>query len=52
MKKEHRFILLVKTWRSRKHSEIAVLRAFASRAPDLCEFHLRKSAPKKKGGAK
>jgi hypothetical protein len=48
MKKEHRFTVVVKTWRSRKHAEIAVLCAFAGRAPDQCEFHLRKSAPKKK----
>jgi hypothetical protein len=49
MRKEHRFILVVKTWRSRRSAELAVLSAFARRNPDGCEFHLLKSSPKKKG---
>jgi hypothetical protein len=49
MKKEHRFILVVKSNVSRKYAGLAVLSAFARRNPDGCEFHLLKSAPKKNG---
>ncbi len=52
MTKGHRFIIVVKTDMSRTHAERALLVSFAWRDPDTCEFHLRKSAPKKKGGAK
>jgi hypothetical protein len=52
MKKEHRFTVVVKTDMSRTHAERALLVSFAWRDPDRCEFHLRKSAPKTKGGAK
>jgi hypothetical protein len=52
MKKEHRFTVVVKTFMPRKHAERALLVAFCWRSPDQCEFHLRKSAPKKKVGAK
>jgi len=52
MKKGHRFIIVVKTDMSRTHAERALLVSFAWRDPDRCEFHLLKSAPKKKGGAK
>lgn len=45
-KKEHRFILVVKTHGTRKTAETAVLTAFAKRSPDCCEFHLRKSRPR------
>jgi hypothetical protein len=48
MTKEHRFTVVVKTDMSRKHAERALLVSFSWRSPDECEFHLRKSAPKKK----
>ena len=52
MTKAHRFIIVVKTDMSRTHAERALLISFAWRDSDRCEFHLLKSAPKKKGGAK
>lgn len=47
-KKEHRFILVVKTHETRRMAELDVLTAFASRQPDSSEFHLRRSRPKQK----
>jgi len=45
---KHRFTVVVKTDMSRTHAERALLVSFAWRDPDRCEFHLLKSAPKKK----
>jgi len=39
--KEHKFVLTVKTFQSRKATETAVLCAFASRQPDGCSFYLK-----------
>ena len=52
MKKEHRFTVVVKTEMSRAHAAFALLAALGWSVPGRCEFHLRKSAPKKNGGAK
>ena len=52
MKKEHRFIIVVKTDMSRKDAAGALTAALKWSVPGRCEFHLRKSAPKTKGGAK
>ena len=52
MKKEHRFTVVVKTDMGRAHAAVALTAAIGWSAPGRCEFHLRKSAPKKKGGAK
>lgn len=49
--KEHRFMIVVKTYETRKGAELALLTAFACRRPDSCEFHLRKKAPAKNGNA-
>jgi hypothetical protein len=49
MKKEHHFNIVVKGEFSRKHAERALLVACGWRETGRCEFHLRKSAPKKKG---
>jgi hypothetical protein len=40
--KSHRFVLVVKTQKTRKQAEIDVLAAFAKRDPDGCEFRLLK----------
>jgi len=50
--KKHRFIVAVKTEMSRAHAAFALLAALGWSVPGKCEFHLLKSAPKKKGGAK
>jgi hypothetical protein len=50
--KKHRFIVVVKTDMSRKHAAVALDAALGWSVPGKCEFHLLKSAPKKKGGAK
>jgi hypothetical protein len=50
--KKHRFTVVVKTDMSRKHAAVALTAALGWSAPGRCEFHLRKSAPKTKGGAK
>ncbi len=36
--KTHRFTVEVKTYRSRKDAERAILLAFAKRQPDFCKF--------------
>jgi hypothetical protein len=38
---EYKFKLVVKTEGSRNRAEMAVIAAFAKRAPDGCEFHLQ-----------
>ena len=43
----HKFMLTVKSHGSRRNAELAVLCAFAKRNPDGCQFHLRKSKPRK-----
>jgi hypothetical protein len=51
--KKHRFIVVVKTDMGRKDAAGALTAALGWSVPDRCEFHLRKSAPKKsKVGAK
>ncbi len=50
--KEHRFIIVVKTDMGRAHAAGALMAALGWSVPGKCEFHLRKSAPKTKGGAK
>ena len=50
--KKHRFTVVVKTEMSRAHEAFALLAALGWSVPGRCEFHLRKSAPKKNGGAK
>jgi hypothetical protein len=50
--KNHRFVVVVKTDMSRAHAAFALDAALGWSVPGRCEFHLRKSAPKKKGGAK
>jgi hypothetical protein len=51
--KKHRFIVVVKTDMGRAHAAGALTAALGWSVPGRCEFHLRKSAPKKsKGGAK
>lgn len=40
MKKTHRFLLTVKTHRTKRAAKSAVLLAFATRQPDGCEFHV------------
>jgi len=47
--KKHRFIVVVKTDMSRKDAAGALTAALGWSVPGMCEFHLRKSAPKKKG---
>jgi hypothetical protein len=49
MKKEHRFIIVVKTDMGRAHAAGALTAALGWSVPGRCEFRLRKSAPKKKG---
>lgn len=39
--KTHHFVLGVKTHRTRKAAELAVLASFSKRQPDGCEFYLR-----------
>lgn len=47
--KTHVFTLKVKTNDTRRYAECAVLRAFAMRNPDYCDFHLiSRAAPKAK----
>jgi hypothetical protein len=46
--KKHRFIVVVKTDMGRKDAAGALDAALGWSAPCRCEFHLRKSAPKKK----
>lgn len=46
-KKEHRFLIVVKTHETRRDAEFDLLCAFAQRNPDNSEFYLRKKAPKK-----
>ena len=50
--KKHRFTVVVKTDMSRTHAARTLDAAIGWGAPCRCEFHLLKSAPKKKGGAK
>jgi len=50
--KKHRFTVVVKTDMSRAHAAFALLAALGWSVPGKCEFHLLKSAPKKKVGAK
>jgi len=50
--KKHRFTVVVKTDMGRKDAAGALTAALGWSVPGICEFHLRKSAPKKKGGAK
>jgi hypothetical protein len=50
--KKHRFIVVVTTDMSRAHATFALTAALGWSAPGRCEFHLRKSARKKGGGAK
>jgi len=47
--KKHRFIVVVTTDMSRAHAAFALDAAIDWSVPGRCEFHLRKSAPKKKG---
>jgi len=47
--KKHRFTVVVKTDMSREHAAVALTAALGWSVPGRCEFHLRKSAPKKKG---
>jgi hypothetical protein len=50
--KKHRFTVVVKTDMGRKDAAGALTAALGWSVPGRCEFHLLKSAPKKKGGAK
>jgi hypothetical protein len=50
--KKHRFTVVVKTDMSRKDTASALTAALGWSVPGRCEFHLLKSAPKKKVGAK
>ena len=43
--KEHRFLITVKTYGSRKSAETALLVAFGVRQPDNCEFRLQRKKP-------
>ena len=38
--KEHKFVLTVKTCRTKQAAKIAVLSSFALRKPDACEFRV------------
>jgi len=49
MKKEHRFTVVVKTEMSRAHAALALDAALGWSVPGVREFHIQKSAPKKKG---
>jgi hypothetical protein len=50
--KKHRFTVVVKTDMGRKDAAGALTAALGWSVPGKCEFHLLKSAPKTKGGAK
>jgi hypothetical protein len=50
--KKHRFTVVVKTDMGRKDAAVTLDAALGWSVPGRCEFHLRKSAPKKKGRAK
>ena len=50
--KKHRFIVVVKTDMGRKDAAVALDAALGWSVPGRCEFHLLKSAPKKKAAAK
>ena len=48
-RKEHKFVVKVKTDLNRQDAEMAVLSGFGRRDPDYCEFTLLKKFPKTKG---
>ncbi len=45
-KKNHKFIVTVRAYDTRRGAEIELLSIFASRKPDHCELSIQRSFPK------